>query len=194
MRHIIKPGGDELQNIRRIAGESFANDDLFRELGPRDERRGLVMTYMAHYADYTVASKMLYGNDDGTGFVALLDSRKSHPIAQSRLFRRLNKDMPPGTVDALDRFATAVARPLRPYECADHLEMLMLCVDEPFRGRGLGRELVEFSQEFARKAQLPLLIDTDMPNNRDFYLHMGCELYHQTTAYNGVTRYNLVWK
>ena len=26
------------------------------------------------------------------------------------------------------------------------------------------------------------------------YQHYGCELYNQTLASNGVTRYNLVWK
>lgn len=29
--------------------------------------------------------------------------------------------------------------------------------------------------------------------NKEIYQHFGCQLYHQTTASNGITRYNLIW-
>ena len=194
VRRIQNPTESELREIRRIAGESFAGDELFRELGEGAERTERIMVYMSHYVDYCVACGMLFGNDEDNGFVAISDSRSEHPLATARLFRKLKRALPRREYRALNAFSEQVATPPLPYAGYAHLEMLMLCVDAPQRGRGLGRELVEYSQSMADREGLPLLVDTDMPGNCEMYQHLGCELYNTTTAKNGVTRYNLVYK
>lgn len=51
----------------------------------------------------------------------------------------------------------------------------------------------EFGDINDRKERVPLLFDTDMERYAQIYQHYGCELYNQTLASNGVTRYSLVW-
>ena len=41
---------------------------------------------------------------------------------------------------------------------------------------------------------LPILFDTDMKDYAEIYQHLGCRLYNQETADNGVTRYSLVYQ
>ena len=193
MHRVVKPDEGKLAEIKRVAGVSFVGDDLFLELGAPDERRDAVMAYMAHYVDYTLAYKMLYENEEGNGFVALKRSWKSKVIADSRLMKRLDRCMPEEPYLRMQEFTREIATPDYPYAINRHVSMLMLCVDPAERGRGLGRELVEFSQEYARSEGVPLIIDTDMPGNCALYQHLGCKLYRTKTAKNGVTRHNLVW-
>ena len=60
--------------------------------------------------------------------------------------------------------------------------------------KGYARYLVESAMEYAKTEKVPLLFDTDMAQYAQIYRHYGCELYNQTTASNGITRYNLVWE
>lgn len=193
MHLVVKPEAARLAEIKRIAGESFVGDDLFLEIGSLESRRPAVMDYMSHYVDYALAYKMLYANEEGNGFVALKRSWKSKAFADARLLRRLDRCMPEEPYRRMQEFTREIATPEHPYGGARHVSMLMLCVDAGARGHGLGRALVEFSQEFARKEGVPLLIDTDMPGNCALYQHLGCTLYRTKTARNGVTRHNLVW-
>lgn len=57
-----------------------------------------------------------------------------------------------------------------------------------------GKDMHDILYPYAKEQNVPLLFDTDMAQYAQIYQHFGCELYNQTTASNGVTRYNLVWK
>ena len=58
----------------------------------------------------------------------------------------------------------------------------------------LSAMVLYFAKKYAKSEKVPLLFDTDMERYAQIYQHYGCELYNQTLASNGVTRYNLVWK
>ncbi|MGI6216919.1 MAG: GNAT family N-acetyltransferase [Coriobacteriales bacterium] len=183
-----------MEQIKRIGGESFADDLLFEGFGTGEERRALVMEYMRHYVDYCYKSKILYANADYTGFVALQRSGKEKLLPTSRFEKALKRYIPPDKLQAFSSYSSEVANSFDSEKLNDHIEVLMLCVDEKLRGRGLGGELMDFSKEQSRRAGVPLIIDTDMPGNRDMYIHMGCTLYRTKKASNGISRYNLIWR
>ena len=79
------------------------------------------------------------------------------------------------------------------YATKPHIDILFVCVDKEYQGKGYTRHLVEAAKKYAEEESLPLLFDTDMERYAQIYQHYGCELYNQTLASNGVTRYNLVW-
>ncbi len=193
MELVRKPSAEFRAEIHRIMGESFAGDEVFRAFDVDGRKRELVCAYMAHYVDFAIACKKLYANEERNGFVVLNRENTSHPFREMQLDRKLRSSIPHRCLDGLEEFATEVADTTSTYRSNPYLELLNLCVDESQRGQGLGKAIVEFCKGQAHAQGVPLIIDTDMPNNRDMYLHMGCELYRTFEASNGVTRYNLVW-
>ena len=190
---VKKPGASFRAEIQRIMGESFAGDDVFKSFDVDGRKRELVCSYMIHYVDFAIACKKLYANEEHNGFVVLQRENVSHPFREMRLDKALHSSIPSEYLEKLEAFASEVADTESIYRRNPHLELLNLCVDVSKRGRGLGGRIVDFCKDQARAQGLPLIIDTDMPNNRDMYVHMGCELYRTFEASNGVTRYNLVW-
>ena len=73
------------------------------------------------------------------------------------------------------------------------LEIKNIATEPQYQGKGYARYLVEAAKKYAEKERVPLLFDTDMERYAQIYQHYGCVLYNQTSASNGVTRYNLVW-
>lgn len=71
---------------------------------------------------------------------------------------------------------------------------MFVCVDKEYQGKGYTRYLVEAAKKYVKKENVPLLFDTDIEEYAQIYQHVGCELYNQTLADNGVTRYNIMWK
>ncbi|MGI6221665.1 MAG: GNAT family N-acetyltransferase [Coriobacteriales bacterium] len=192
--HIVrKPIASELAEIKRIMGESFAGDNVFAAFDVDGRKRELVCAYMACYVDFAIACKKLYANEQGNGFVVLQRENISHPLREMKLERKLAAAIPADCLAGLNAFASEVADTSSRYRLNPHLELMNLCVDERCRGKGLGGEIVDCCKQEASRQGVPLVLDTDMPGNRDMYLHMGFELYRSFTATNGITRYNLVW-
>ena len=86
----------ELRKIRHVIGEAFITNELFHEFGSIEERRPLVMRYMAAYVDSVYESKALYATDDGLGFIGLQYSKEAPVIPQLRLLFRLFMRLPFG--------------------------------------------------------------------------------------------------
>ncbi len=194
MHLVSKDSQQEIDAIKRMAGEAFANDNLFKEFGVGEERYKLVRAYMWHYVDYVLSYKALYANDDISGAVALMPDDKSSAIKDGRLLRRLKKAIPKDKYDRFMEYSREVTDIRCKYRYMDNLEMLMLCVSPDKQGQGLGGKLIRESQQLAASQKRILLIDTENPTNSLIYQHEGCTLYGQKTASNGVTRYNLIWR
>lgn len=79
------------------------------------------------------------------------------------------------------------------YATKPYIDILFVCLDKEYQGKGYTRHLVEAAKKYAEEESVPSLFDTDMERYAQIYQHYGCELYNQTLASNGVTRYNLVW-
>ena len=191
---VKKASQQQLQTVREIAGQTFRNDELFHEFGSMPQRAALVDAYMSAYVDYSYSSKMLFANEDFSGFVALLQNGSEKYLPTKRLLRELKKAIPRDAYERFMAFSDEVAWHENPYARYDYLDVLMLCVDPQRQGSGLGRELIEFSMNRSRQMRAPLLIETDMPQNAQMYQHFGCKLMRAFTASNGVTRYNLIWR
>lgn len=184
----------ELDEVKRMIGEAFVTNELFHEFGDIDSRRALVLKYMDIFTDYVYESKALYVTEDRKGAIGYLHSKKAPVIPQLKMLFRLLKAIPFKVLKKYMSHIKQIEGSNKLYASKPHIDTLFVCVDEKCRGKGYARYLVESAMEYAKEEKVPLLFDTDMEQYAQIYRHYGCELYNQTTASNGVTRYNLVWK
>ena len=184
----------ELAEIKKMVGEAFVTNELFHEFGDVNDRKELVMKYMDIYTDYVYESKALYVTEDHKGVVGFIHSKKAPVYPQMKMLLRLLKVIPFKTLKKYMSHVKQIADSNKQYATKPHIDILFVCVDKEYQGKGYARYLVEAAKKYAESEKVPLLFDTDMERYAHIYQHYGCELYNQTTASNGVTRYNLVWK
>ena len=109
------------------------------------------------------------------------------------MFIRLLKVIPFKTLKKYMSHIKQITGSNKQYATKPHIDILFVCVDKEYQGKGYTRHLVEAAKKYSEEESVPLLFDTDMERYAQIYQHYGCELYNQTLASNGITRYNLVW-
>ncbi len=184
----------ELAEIKKMVGEAFVTNELFHEFGNINDRKELVMKYMDIYTDYVYESKALYVTEDHKGVVGFIHSKKAPVYPQIKMLFRLLKVIPFKILKKYMSHIKQISDSNKQYAVKPHIDILFVCVDKEYQGKGYVRYLVEAAKKYAESEKVSLLIDTDMDRYAQIYQHYGCELYNQTLASNGVTRYNLVWK
>lgn len=184
---------EELQKIRLLVGEAFVSNELFHNWGSEEERREDVLKYMAVYVDFAYGAGELYANEDMTGFIGLEDSREKKIVPQIRMLFKLFTAIPFYRIKQLMKFINVIGEGNKQYAKKPHIDVLMVCVDKAHQGKGIARELVTFAKDMSDSRGVPLLIDTDMKSYAQMYEHMGCKIYNEIKADNGVTRYNLCY-
>lgn len=184
----------QLDKIKEMVGSAFVTNELFHEFGSVEERRELVNKYMDVYTDYVYESKALYATEDNKAVIGLVHSKKSPLFPQLKMLVRLLRMIPYKTLKKYLSHIKQIKDSNKLYASKPHIDVLFVCVDREYQGKGYAKHLIEFAKKYADKEQVPLLFDTDMERYAQIYQHYGCELYNHTTASNGVTRYNLVWK
>lgn len=185
---------EQLSDIKKMVGEAFVTNELFHEFGLIEERRELVIKYMDVYTDYVYESKALYATEDNRAVIGFVHSKNAPIVPQIKMLIRLLKVIPYKTVKRYMSHIKQISDANKQYASKPHIDILFVCVDKKYQGKGYAKQLVEFAKTHADKENVPLLFDTDMEKYAQIYQHYGCELYNQKTASNGVTRYNLVWK
>lgn len=191
---IEKLSKKELIAIKNMVGEAFITNELFHEFGDINERKDLVMKYMDIYTDYVYESQALYGTENHKGIVGFIHSKKAPIFPKLKMLVRLLMTIPFQTLKRFMAHINQISNSNERYASKPHVDILFVCVDKECQGKGYARQLVEAAKHYAKKENVPLLFDTDMERYAQIYQHYGCELYNQTCADNGVTRYNLVWK
>ena len=184
----------QLGRIRRTVGEAFVTNELFHELGSVEERRPLVMRYMAAYVDNVYESKSLYMTEDGMAFIGLQESGKAPVFPQLKMLARIFLYLPFGKLKRMLSQVKDISAYAKQYADKPHIEVLMLAVDKKAQGRGYARQLFDFAKEMSAEKGLPLIIGTDMREYAEMYEHFGCEVFNTVTASNGVTRYGLIYR
>jgi GNAT superfamily N-acetyltransferase len=185
---------EELANIKRTIGEAFVTNELFHEFGTVEERREAVIKYMDCYVQYVYEAKSLYQNESGTAYIGVCYSKEEQFWPQIKMLWGILRAVPFKKLRRMLKQINENTAGNKVYTRHPYIEVLMVCVKKEAQGKGYSHELVDFAKEMAKSHHCPLLFDTDMKAYADIYQHFGCELYHQCTASNGVTRYNLVWE
>lgn len=185
---------EELTRIEKLVGESFVTNELFHDWGTLEERRSAVLTYMKLYVDCVYRAGKLYGNEELTGFVGIEDTREPATAAKMKMLLKMFFRVPFPKLKSLMHFGKQIRMSNAEYAKKPHLEILMVCVDKAHQGKGIATELVDFAKKMSDDKGIPLLFDTDMKDYAEIYRHLGCRLYNQVTADNGVTRYSLVYQ
>ena len=185
---------EELDKIRLLVGEAFVSNELFHNWGEEEERREDVLKYMKVYVDFAYSAGELYANEDMTGFIGLEDSKDKKIGPQIKMLFKLFTTIPFYRIKQLMSFIKQIGEGNKRYAKTHHIDVLMVCVDKNYQGKGVARELITFAKDMADKKGVPLLIDTDMPSYAQMYEHMGCKVYNEIQADSGVTRYNLIYK
>ncbi|SEL31435.1 GNAT family N-acetyltransferase [Ruminococcus albus] len=184
----------QLRKIRYVIGDAFVSNELFHEFGSIEERRQLVLKYMAAYVDHVYETSSLYMTDDGLGYIGLQYSGDIFALSQMKMLWRIFLRLPFCKLKNMLRHIKQIADENWKYAQKPHIDMLMVAVEKRAQGKGYATKLVSFAQDMAKKKGVPLLADTDMKSYAEMYQYLGFELYNTKTASNGVTRYNLVWK
>lgn len=191
---VEKISREELREIKRVIGEAFVTNELFHEFGSISDRRELVMKYMDAYVQCVYESGALYRTKDGQGYIGLALSDAEPVFPKLKMLFRMLFGIPMKTLKRYMNHVKQITGANEKYAKHRHVEVLMVCVSKESQGKGIARKLVEFAQQMAENANVPLLFDTDMPEYASMYQHMGCTLYNKVTADNGVCRYCLVWR
>lgn len=194
MEKVEKISHQELKQIKEMIGEAFVTNELFHEFGSITDRRELVMKYMDAYVQFVYESGALYRTKDGQGYIGLVFSKDTSVFPKIKMLLRLLCCIPPKTMKRYLNHVKQIAGTNERYTKHPHVDVLMVCVKKESQGKGIARKLVEYAQEMAGDLNVPLLFDTDMSDYAKMYQHMGCILYNEVTADNGVTRYSLVWE
>lgn len=194
MKLVENISAEELAGIKKAIGEAFVTNELFHEFGTVGERREAVIKYMDCYVEYVYKTKSLYQNEDGMAYIGACYSKEEQVWPLLKMLWGILKAVPFRKLKRMLKQVNENTTGNKEYTKYPYIEVLMVCVKKDAQGKGHARELVDFAKEMAKSHHCPLLFDTDMKEYADIYQHFGCELYHQCTASNGVTRYNLVWK
>lgn len=191
LEHLSK---QERIEIKQIIGEAFVTNELFHEFGTVENRKELVMRYLSICVDCAYRSKALYATEDRRAFIALAYSDREPVIPKLQMLARLILAIPFPILKKFLHHIRQISDSNAAYTKQPYVDILLVCVSPEAQGKGYVKQLVDFAKDTAKKRRIPLLFDTDMERYAKIYQHYGCELYHQKTADNGVTRYSLVWK
>lgn len=183
----------QLNNISNIIGEAFVSNEMFRNWGSIEERHDDVITYMSIYVDYVYHAGELYANEDMTGFIGLEDTARKPILLRFKMLFRMIIRLPFSRIRSLISFVKQIDKADNLFVNKRHIDTLMVCVKKDHQGQGIATELVEFAKRKAKINKIPLLFHTDMPSYAEMYKHLGCRLYNEVTADNGVTRYCLCY-
>lgn len=194
MEKVEKISREELQKIKQDIGEAFVTNELFHEFGNVSDRQELVMKYMDAYVQFVYESGCLYRTKDGKGYIGLAFSKDTYFLPQMKMLFRMICFIPRKVLGRFMKHIRQISGCNQKYAKQPHVEVLMVCVKKDCQGQGVSRKMVEYAKEMAVRYRVPLLFDTDMKDYAQIYEHLGCTLYNQVTADNGVTRYSLVWE
>ena len=183
----------QLNNISNIIGEAFVSNEMFRNWGTIEERHDDVITYMSIYVDYVYHAGELYSNEDMTGFIGLEDTARKPILLRLKMLFRMIRRLRFSRIRSLISFVKQIDKADNLFVNKRHIDTLMVCVKKDHQGQGIATELVDFAKRKAKINKIPLLFHTDMPSYAKMYEHLGCRLYNEVTADNGVTRYCLCY-
>ena len=184
---------EQLNNISKSIGEAFVTNEMFRNWGSIEERHDDVITYMSIYVDYVYHAGELYSNEDMTGFIGLEDTVRKPILLRLKMLFRMIRRLRFSRIRSLMNFVKQIDKADNLFVNKRHIDTLMVCVKKDHLGQGIATELVEFAKKKAKINGIPLLFHTDMPSYAQMYKHLGCRLYNEVTADNGVTRYCLCY-
>ena len=184
---------EQLNNISKSIGEAFVTNEMFRNWGSIEERHDDVITYMTIYVDYVYHAGELYSNEDMTGFIGLEDTARKPILLRFKMLFRMIRRLRFSRIRSLISFVKQIDKADNLFVNKRHIDTLMVCVKKDHQGKGIASELVNYAKRKAKINKIPLLFHTDMPSYAQMYKHLGCRLYNEVTADNGVTRYCLCY-
>ncbi len=149
----------KLDEIKKMVGEAFVTNELFHEFGSIEARRELVIKYMDIYTDYVYESKALYVTEDNKAVVGLVHSKTAPIVPQLKMLVRLLKAIPYKTLKRYMAHIKQIVDSNKQYASKPHIDILFVCVDREYQGKGYARQLVEFAKKYADKEKVPLLFD-----------------------------------
>lgn len=194
MKKVVNVSKKELQEIKAIIGEAFITNELFHEFGNIESRRDAVLTYMDAYVQCVYELGLLYRTEDKKGYIGLAFTGEERFLPKIKMLGKMLTRISFGKLTRLLHYIRQVSNGNERYQKQPHIDVLLVCVDRDYQGKGIARQLVEYAKKMAREESVPLLFDTDMEDYAKMYQYMSCTLYNTITADNGVKRYNLVWE
>lgn len=164
-------------------GHAFGYYDYGQEQGLLElfPDREAVVAFISGYVEMAMESGMLYATDpDGAGYIAYqLPGQKLRPRAMLPMAKRVFGAM---TIRELLHCARVMAqggagldRQLKKKKIP-YIYVGMVCVREPYQGRGYMRKVMEAAFAEGNRLGVPVILDTDARSKCEKYVHLGMEL------------------
>ena len=140
-----------------------------------------VASFIRGYVRMAFQSGMLYATSEkGEGYIAFKrPGERPKPFSLLPLARGLLGAMSP---KALFRFTKIMAKggpgldKRLDKEKKPYLFVGMVCVREPFQGKGYMRKVMDLAFSEGNRLNVPVILETDAQSKCDKYMHLGMEL------------------
>ena len=171
------------ESVIRDIGHAFGYYDYGGEHGLIDAfpSREAAAAFIRGYVRMALESGTLYSvGENGEGWIAYrLPGQRIPPRAMLPLARGLLGAMRPGELlrfaGIMSQGGPGLERKLR-REGKPYLSVGLLCVREPYQGKGFMRKALALAFAEGGRLGVPVILETDAVSKRDRYLHLGMEL------------------
>ncbi len=171
------------ESVIRDIGHAFGYYDYGGEHGLIDAfpSREAAAAFIRGYVRMALESGTLYSvGENGEGWIAYqLPGQKVPLRAMLPLARGLLGSLRPGELlrfaGIMSQGGPGLERKLR-REGKPYLSVGLLCVREPYQGKGFMRKALSLAFAEGDRLGVPVILETDAVSKRDRYLHLGMEL------------------
>ena len=171
------------ESVIRDIGHAFGYYDYGGEHGLIDAfpSREAAAAFIRGYVRMALESGTLYSvGENGEGWIAYqLPGQKVPLRAMLPLARGLLGFLRPGELlrfaGIMSQGGPGLERKLR-LEGKPYLSVGLLCVREPYQGKGFMRKALSLAFAEGDRLGVPVILETDAVSKRDRYLHLGMEL------------------
>lgn len=169
------------ESVIRDIGHAFGYYDYGGEHGLIDAfpSREAAAAFIRGYVRMALESGTLYSvGENGEGWIAYQLPGQRVPLrAMLPLAKGLLGAMRPGELlhfaKIMSQGGPGLERKLR-REGKPYLSVGLVCVREPYQGKGFMRKALAFAE--GDRLGVPVILDTDAVSKREKYLHLGMEL------------------
>lgn len=168
---------NQQQELASILAEGFKNNDAFQLWGDTPGERKKVLTKFFNLnLNILLEKNLVFATSDQFEGVCGFWTKDSLRLKDKMKLLKLVTFLPFSRLLNIRKQRKKLKRSeaLMKHE-ADYLFIFMVVVQKQYRGQGHMRKMMEFMFDYARKRNIPCVLETDSKRNEEIYHHYGME-------------------